>query len=104
MGGEADATRERIIALLSSGLDTEAFPRADSHEQVQAIVRRLLEGPENLETKLVVAGLTLAPVVHHEVTQSCRSCMYYLIRRRHCAQPELDLPVDPEWSCRLWRI
>jgi hypothetical protein len=30
--------------------------------------------------------------------------MYYLIRRRHCALPELDLPVEPDWSCRLWRI
>ena len=104
MGGEPEATRGRIKELISGGLGTEAFPRADSHEQVRVIVRRLHEGGKSLESKLVIAGVTLSPVTHNDVAQSCRSCMYYLIRRRHCALPELDVPVDPEWSCRLWRI
>jgi hypothetical protein len=104
MDGEPEAIRARIKDLLSSGLGTEAFPRGDSHEQVQEIVRRLQDGKKDLETKLVIGGFTLAPVQHHDIAQACRSCMYYFIRKRHCVLPELDLPVDPEWSCRLWRI
>jgi hypothetical protein len=30
--------------------------------------------------------------------------MYYKVHRRYCELPELDFPVEPEWSCRLWRI
>lgn len=79
------------------------FPRADTHELVQEFVRRLQEH-QDLESKLIIAGAALHPVHHNEVEQSCRSCMYYLVRRRYCALPELDLPVEPDWSCRLWRI
>jgi hypothetical protein len=104
MNNDADIRRGQIRSLLSSGLGTEVYPRADTHEQTQDIVRRLREESQDLPTKLIVSGFTLNPVQHHDVTQSCRSCMYYLIRRRHCALPELDMPVEPEWSCRLWRI
>ncbi len=104
MSEDADAERRQIWSMLSSGLDTEVFPRADTHEEVQAVVKRLqLEGTD-LELKLKIAGFTLEFVEHNEVDQACESCMYYLIRRRHCELPELDLPVEPEWSCRLWRI
>ena len=104
MSNEADGKREQIKMLLSGGLGTEAFPRADTHEQVQKIVRKLQTGGQDLRTKLVIAGFTLSPVQHHDIAQSCQSCMYYFIRRRHCVLPELDLPVEPDWSCRLWRI
>ena len=104
MSKDADARRGQIRSLLSSGLGTEAYPRPDTHEQVQELVRRLQEASKDLPTKLILGGFTLSPVHHHDLVQSCRSCMYYLIRRRHCALPELNLPVEPEWSCRLWRI
>lgn len=104
MSNDDNAKREQIRALLSSGLGTEAFPRGDTHEQVLKIVHKLQSENKDLRTKLVVAGFTISPVDHNDVRQSCQSCMYYLVRRRHCALPELDLPVEPEWSCRLWRI
>jgi hypothetical protein len=99
-----DATREEIRSLLAGGLGTEAYPRADTHEQVQELVKRLQEEGTDLPAKLVIAGFLLSPVHHNELEQSCRSCMYYLIRRRHCTLPELDVPVEADWSCRLWRI
>lgn len=60
---ECDA-RERlqIGALLASGLETEAVLRADTREQVQAIIARLREAPD-LNSKLVIAGFTDHPVV-----------------------------------------
>ena len=104
MNDGPDSVRVGIQSLLSSGIGTEVYPRADTHEQVQELVRRLREEGRDLQTKLIVSGFTLSAVHHHDIVQSCGSCMYYLIRRRHCALPELDLPVEPEWSCRLWRI
>ena len=40
MSSEDDKRREEIRVILAGGLDTEAFPRADTHEQVQEIVAR----------------------------------------------------------------
>lgn len=32
------------------------------------------------------------------------TCMYFLVHRKWCDLPELSVPVEPEWWCRLWRI
>jgi hypothetical protein len=95
--------RERIRALLAGGLITEFMPRGDSHEAIQAIVARL-QGAADLEARLVIGGFTLHPVEHDGIEQACETCMYYLVHRRYCELPELDVPAEPEWSCRLWRI
>lgn len=95
MNNDDEARRKEIRTLLAGGLGTEVFPRADTHEQVQEFVRRLQER-QDITSKLVVSGMALHPVQHNEVEQFCRSCMYYLIRRRHCALPELDMPVEPD--------
>jgi hypothetical protein len=96
--------RERIRALLAGGLTTEVMPRGDTHEDVQAIVARLRATGDDLPAKLVIGGFTLYPVEHDGIEQACETCMYYLVHRRYCELPELDLPAEPEWSCRLWRI
>lgn len=36
--------------------------------------------------------------------QRCMECMYYLVHREWCDLPELAVPVDADWWCRLWRI
>ena len=101
---ETEDVRREIWSVMAAGLPTEAYPRADTHEQVLATVQRLREDGRDLTGKLVIAGFTLTPVEHEGMMQICRTCMYYHLRRRHCVLPELDLPVAPQWSCRLWRI
>lgn len=96
--------RDEIRVLLVGGLKTEILPRADSHEAVQAIVSRLKAAGNELKTKLVLGGFTLEPVEHEGLEQLCETCMYYKVHRRYCELPELDVPVEPQWSCRLWRI
>lgn len=96
--------REEIRALLASDLKTEAFPRADTHEEVQEIITRLRRSGDDLKAKLVIGGVTDYKIEHGGTDQHCESCMYYLIHRRYCELPEHDFPVEPEWSCRLWRI
>ncbi len=44
MNDGPDTVRVEIQSLLSSGMGTEVYPRADTHEQVQELVRRLQEG------------------------------------------------------------
>ncbi|MEM9590363.1 MAG: hypothetical protein AAF967_03370 [Pseudomonadota bacterium] len=99
-----DKVRAEIEALLDGGLKTEVFPRADTHEEIQAIVQRLQAAKGDLPQLLVIAGFTLETIEHGGIEQPCETCMYYKVHRRFCDLPELDVPVEPEWSCRLWRI
>ncbi len=100
-----DALREEIAARLKAGLETEAWPRAETSEMVNEVVARLrAEAGDDLTAKLVVAGVTDHTVEAEEIEQPCETCMYYLVHRRFCELPELMIPVAPEWSCRLWRI
>lgn len=99
-----ERVRNEIQLLLKDGLKTEVFPRADSHEEVQSIVSRVKTAGSDLKTKLMIGGFTLHPIVHEDIEQLCETCMYYKVHRRYCELPELDVPVEPQWSCRLWRI
>ena len=96
--------RDSLKAQLSE-LQTEVEPRAYSHEEVLSVVSRLqsLE-QDDFENKLVIAGFTLDPYGEGDDEQACETCMYYLMHRQFCELPELMLPVEENWSCRLWRI
>jgi hypothetical protein len=102
---EDDQLRSDIEASLASGLKTEVWPRAETAEMVNAFVARLRsEAADDLEKKLVIAGFTDHTIEMDELEQLCETCMYYLVHRKFCDLPELMLPVEPHWSCRLWRI
>lgn len=102
---EDAALRSEIAAKLKSGLETEVWPRAETSEMVNEIVGRLRsEAGADLTAKLVIAGMTDHTIEAEEIEQPCETCMYYLVHRRFCELPELMIPVEPEWSCRLWRI
>ena len=98
------ARREEVRKLLLGGLATEVEPRADTHEEVLEIVARLRAAGDDLKARLSIAGFTLEPIEHGGIEQPCETCMYYVVHRRYCELPELNLPVEPQWSCRLWRI
>ena len=66
------------------------------------IVDRLRASP-NMQEKAVIAGIAHAPVMEDEIEKSCENCIYFLARRSWCDLPELNIPVDPEWYCFLWR-
>lgn len=99
-----DKRRREIRSLLASGLKTEVLPRADTHEEVQSIIARLRSSDGSITSMLVIGGFTDHTIEHGGLEQPCETCMYYLVHRRYCELPELDCPVEPEWSCRLWRI
>ncbi len=100
--------REYLKQLLESGLETKKEPRAYEHQQVLEIIAQLQKiSPDDYKNKLIIAGFTLSP--YHPADdpddeQVCETCMYFQVHRKYCELPELMLPVEPEWSCRLWRI
>ena len=97
--------RTLIATLLADGLETEVWPRAETSEMVNEIVGRLgALSDADLKQKLIVAGFTDHTVEADDIEQPCETCMYYLVHRKYCDLPELQLPVEPDWSCRLWRI
>jgi hypothetical protein len=102
---DLDALRRQIADKLAAGMATEVWPRAGTSEEVNAIVQRLrTEAGDDLDKKLIIAGFTGHTVEAEDMPQPCETCMYYKVHAKFCDLPELMLPVEPEWSCRLWRI
>lgn len=102
---EADhATLLRMIEdLLNEGLETmlDPFPETDREFAGLLVELRSLSADE-LRAKLVISGWKLKP--HGEDEMRCQECMYFLVHKRWCDLPELSLPAEPDWWCRLWRI
>ena len=104
MTSSDDEVRERIAQLLAGDLATDWRHRADDSQRFNEVTAALRGSDGELATKLRLAGFTDHPVAHEDIDQACESCMYYLVHRRWCALPELELPVAPQWSCNVWRI
>ena len=92
-----------IAAMLASGLETEVEPFPETEKEFGAILSKLRQlEPGDLTGKLVIGGFVDHPYGPEQ--QRCMECMYYLVHRRWCDLPELAVPVEPDWWCRLWRI
>ena len=74
-----------------------------SDDASQAMVDRL-RTISDMKEKAVVAGLKHAPIHDDGIEKSCENCIYFLARRLWCDLPELNIPVDAEWYCDLWRV
>jgi hypothetical protein len=104
MGGEAhNALLQRIERLLAEGLETQTEPFPETDREFGKILDELRAlDPADLEGKLKISGFVDQP--YGEDRQRCQECMYYLVHRKWCDLPELAVPVEPDWWCRLWRI
>ncbi len=92
-----------IAAMLAAGLKTEVEPFPETDKEFGDILIKLRQlDPNDLEGKLVIGGFVDHP--YGPDKQRCMECMYYLVHRKWCDLPELAVPVEPEWWCRLWRI
>lgn len=97
--------RLRVGALLVSGLKTEMFPFPTTQVEFQGIVNRLAELPDDdLIGRLEIGGFAAHPVEIDQMSQRCQECIYYLPHRKWCDLPELPVPVEATWWCRLWKI
>ena len=92
-----------IGEMLAAGLKTEVAPFPETDKEFADILIKLRQlNPDDLEGKLVIGGFVDHP--YGPDKQRCMECMYYLVHRKWCDLPELAVPVEPEWWCRLWRI
>ncbi len=102
--GESDEELLRKVSeLLDSGLKTqvEPFPETEKEfAEILTVLRHL--DPGDLKSKLVISGFTNTP--YGPERQRCMECMYFLVHRKWCDLPELSVPVEADWWCRLWRI
>lgn len=104
MDAEEEARlRDRVTQMLASGLATEIEPFPITEREFGAITNELRKlHPDDVEGKLVVGGFLDHP--YGPENWRCMECIYYLVNRRWCDLPELSLPVEPEWYCKLWRM
>lgn len=101
--GDSPELRKQITALLEAGLQTqvEPFPPTEKEFAVLAAELRALD-PNDIKAKLVLGGFLDHP--YGPDSWRCADCIYYLANRRWCDLPELAVPVEPDWYCRLWRM
>jgi hypothetical protein len=100
-----DTVRVWADGLLQFGIEPiiEPFPRTQ-HEFL-AIVEELRALHENdLIGRLRVGGFTNYSMGEGEDIQRCKECIYYHPNRKWCDLPELPIPVDAHWWCRLWKL
>jgi hypothetical protein len=97
------ALRERISELLSHGLRTQIEPVPKDNMEFDGILNELHDLDDSqLEEKLMLSGFVDKP--HGPDQQRCHECMYYSVHRKWCVLPQVGLPVEPDWWCRLWRV
>jgi hypothetical protein len=97
--------RLRIGGLLASGMTTQMSPFPANQTEFQAIVDRLAQLPQDdLVGRLDIGGFAARPVDLAGIEQRCAECIYYLPHRKWCDLPELPVPVEPQWWCRLWKL
>lgn len=100
---QENALRTLIAKILANGLETQTEPFPENDREFGNLLAALRDlDPNDLEAKLVLSGFVDHP--YGEDQMRCQECMYYLVHRKWCDLPELAVPVEPEWWCRLWRI
>jgi hypothetical protein len=103
MGSDRGGVLTEIADMLAAGLKTQVEPFPETDKEFADILVKLRQlDPADLQSKLVISGFVDHP--YGPDKQRCMECMYYLVHRRWCDLPELAVPVEPDWWCRLWRI
>jgi hypothetical protein len=97
------ALLRKMADAMGRGLKTQTEPFPETEKEFAAILDQLRAlDPNDVEAKMVISGFADHPSGADK--QRCMECMYYLVHREWCDLPELAVPVDANWWCRLWRI
>ncbi len=101
--GDDPVHRNKITDLLAEGLETkvEPFPVTEKEfAEITAELRAL--DRDDIKGKLIVGGFINHP--YGPDNWRCMECIYYLVNRKWCDLPELAIPVEADWYCKLWRM
>jgi hypothetical protein len=102
---EVETVRVWVDGLLTYGIKSTMSPFPETQTEFLEIVRELrtLDG-NDLLGRLDVGGFANYPVGDGDDRQRCQECIYYLPNSRWCDLPELPVPVEAHWWCRLWKM
>jgi hypothetical protein len=101
--GDNPQLLKTIADMMADGLKTQVEPFPETEKEFAEILADLRKlDPKDLKSKLVISGFIDHP--YGTDRMRCMECMYYLVNRKWCDLPELAVPVEPDWWCRLWRI
>ena len=93
----------KMAQMMRDGLKTQTEPFPETEKEFASILNELRKlDPSDIEKKMVISGFVDHP--YGSDKQRCMECMYFLVHRQWCDLPELAVPVDADWWCRLWRI
>jgi hypothetical protein len=103
----AEASHDMLLRMIedmfADGLVTEVEPFPEGNKEFSKLLDILRPLDANaLREKLVISGWFLEPYGPDKMR--CQECMYFLVHKRWCDLPELNLPAKADWWCRLWRI
>ena len=103
MSGDEPELLRTIAEMLSSGLQTQVEPFPETEKEFAGLLVELRAlAPDDLKGKLVIGGFLDHPYGPDKMR--CMECIYFLVNRKWCDLPELAVPVEPDWYCRLWRM
>ena len=100
-----DILRDVVGVVLGSGLKTMTEPFPETDIEFEGILDELRELPaQDLDQRLILGGFANHEVDGRDGAMRCRECIYFLPHRRWCDLPELPVPVEANWYCRLWKL
>ncbi len=102
---ETEIVRVWVDGLLNYGIKSTMNPFPRTQAEFLDIVRELRQLDQNdLLGRLDVGGFANYTMGGGEDMQRCQECIYYLPNGRWCDLPELPVPVEAHWWCRLWKM
>lgn len=102
---ETETVRLWVDGLLSYGVKSTMSPFPETQSEFLAIVKDLRQLHENdLLGRLDIGGFANHTIGEGEGMQRCQECIYYLPNGKWCDLPELPIPVEAHWWCRLWKM
>jgi hypothetical protein len=94
---------QTIDEMLGSGLQTQVEPFPETEKEFAEIINQLRAlDRDDLKGKLVIGGFLNRPYGPEKLR--CMECINFLVNRKWCDLPDLAIPVEANWYCRLWRI
>ena len=100
---ENAALMREMAEMMAAGLETKVEPFPTTEKEFGEVIDELRAvDPKDVRSKLVIAGFIDHPYGPDKLR--CQECISYLVNRKWCDLPELALPAEPDWYCKLWRI